>query len=163
MNIQNYENLFFNNNKKNLIFIQKTKGGYKRHFHIENLEFVEKDNEATALMPIFADTFIHTNFVEFINLKIKVVRSDINGNEIYFGFDDNMTLEDFNNIINQIQLKTELTNEEVLQFISDLLLCTPNEVYNNIHNIFMISVNYKTKDFQIYITPENIENIQEVK
>jgi len=51
-------------------------------------------------MPIFADTFIHTNFVEFINLKIKVVRSDINGNEIYFGFDDNMTLEDFNNIIN---------------------------------------------------------------
>lgn len=155
--------MFFVNNKKNLIFIQKTKDGYKRHFYLEGLEFIEKDNNVIVLLPIFADTFIHTNFIEFINLKIKVVRSDINGNEIYFGLDDNMTLEDFNNIINQIQLKTELTDEEVLQFISDLLLCTPNEVYNNIHNIFMISVNYKTKDFQVYITPDNIENIQETE
>lgn len=161
MNISNYENLFFNDNKNNLIFIQKTKDGYKRHFHLGSFEFIEKNNETTALIPIFADTFIHVNFTEFINLKIQVVRCDINGNEIYFGFDDNMTLEDFNNIINQIQTKTELTNEEVLQFISDLLLCQPNEVYNNIGNIFMISVNYKTKDFQVYITPENIENIQE--
>lgn len=153
--------MFFNNNRNNLIYVQKTKEGYKRYFYIGGTEFEENNNSISALRPINTNNFIHVNFQEFIGLNITVIEYNINGDQIYFRFGDYMTLEDFNKIIDQIQVKTELTNNEVLQFMADLLLCEPNEVFNNIDNIFMIGINYKSKDFKVYLTKENIKNIQD--
>lgn len=130
--------------------------GLTQYYWDNRLEIKLNNNLKTYRLHLRSNIPVIKEQLLLKDFKIEFSIQDLDKENFYFGFKEGerMTLEEFESLLNKIQLITDTSVENIKSDIATLLDVSTEEVHNNYEKIILIGINTKSKEYELYISPK---------